>query len=910
MVEKYTKSQQARLYKVEAIATYLEQGVPIITPNQRLASRIKNAWNYQRGDSGVKSWRTADVSAIENWFHASWQKYTFGSPRDHCKKLILDQYAIQQLWCTCIKNSTRGQALLKISATAKQAGNAYKNIKLWRLDMTSDVVRQQFAMDDDSTEFFRWFEEFERLCNVQGCLTPEQCIELMLEDPLSQKFDELVLVEFEDIPPLYRDYFEAKVNQFNEYHDNERQAHTFAVACNTDEDEIYAGANWAKQILSREPNATIGFIHPNLTQQRDRVERIFTEVLDPGAIAVAEPRYIAPFNFSAGVQLSKCPPIKVAVEMLKLTLPEVEVEGAVSVLSSRYSKNDTDDLNGRSVIIKTLYDGGFSTLSGSSLRYILQHTKWVDNDQEHLGISLGDKFLSYAETQKRGEEQLPSLWGLRVIAVLEQLGWPGAESLDSVEYQQIENFYSVLGRLENLDKLSGKFDFLKFLNLLQQLLSETIFQSKTPDSQIQILGLLEGAGLQFSHLWIAEMGHLDWPPTAHPNPFLPIGIQKNMSMPHADADREYHYSSQLINRFSHSADYLYFSYVNLRDGITQKLSGMLSHAKTVSVDQLFDTLLDRPYLSLWKKLETVIQFEDYVDISGPSVSIGESIRGGSSLLEDQSACPFRAFAKYRLGAEALGKLESALTPVDRGILMHDALYRFWGATENSKNLSETGDSKLSCEIESIVKLAIDGFLKTRRFQIGERYLQIEKNRLVSLLEEWIELERQREEFIVVAREKEVEFELGPLKISLRIDRIDEVSDGGKLLIDYKSGSCEVKHWFGERLEKPQLPLYAFVEDNVGAIAYGYVKADKVSFVGISGNSSFSEILQCDDHAILQKRKLDWQGDWRELKDVWERQITSLAQEFIDGNASVNPNFGSQTCRYCDIAALCRKHEVL
>lgn len=911
LANKPIKSREARLYRVEAIASYLDRQIPLITPNQRLASRIKTAWNHRQAGAGLKSWQTADITAIEHWFQTAWQHYVYGVGSEHAGKRVLNQYAKHQLWQSCIKSSPRGLALLKLSATAQQAASAYKTIKLWQLDMDSQAVRQQFVMDEDCSEFICWFDEFELLCEKQNCITPERCIELMLEDSLSLSFEELVLVEFEDIPPLYRAYFSAKVSRFREYHDREKRAQSFAFACDDEEGEIYAAASWVKDILGQQADATIGFIHPQLAQQRSRVERIFSEVLDPAAIAVEEDRYTAPFNFSAGVELSQCPPVKVAIQMLGLLLPEVGVEQIVSVLGSRYCATEIDDLNGRSAIIKALHDGGAATVNGSSLRYLLQNTQWRDIDQQHSGIDLGDQVLSITQTRMLAEQQLPSLWGQRVAVILEQLGWPGAASLDSVEYQQVEHWYTLLADLESIDDISGKLGFQQFLNFLQQLLSETIFQAKTPDSPIQILGLLEGAGLQFSHLWVAGMGHLDWPPAANPSPFLPIGIQRSMAMPHADADREYHFSSQLLDRFSHSADHLCFSYVNIRDGIEQKLSGMLSDVKEISVDGLFVNSSERPYLSFWKKFTDAMQFEDYIDGGGPLLSAEEKVRGGSALLEDQSACAFRAFAKYRLGAESLGELQPALTSMDRGILMHDALFRLWGNIENSTRLAEIESSELTIEIEGAVGSAIKSFLKSRRFQIGEKYLDIERKRLVRLLEEWMSLERQREQFSVVAREEAGEFELGPLKISLRIDRIDEMPDGGKLLIDYKSGNSEVKHWLGQRPEKPQLPLYAFVEgDDISAIAYGYVKAEKSSFIGISDKTNFSEIIPCDDEKALQKRRLDWQGSWQELKGSWQQYITALAQEFIDGNAEVYPSRGMQTCRYCDLAAVCRKHEVM
>ena len=50
----------------------------------------------------------------------------------------------------------------------------------------------------------------------------------------------------------------------------------------------------------------------------------------------------------------------------------------------------------------------------------------------------------------------------------------------------------------------------------------------------------------------------------------------------------------------------------------------------------------------------------------------EQLRGGSALIEDQSQCPFRAFARRRLGAQTLDEPVVGLSSADRGSILHDA----------------------------------------------------------------------------------------------------------------------------------------------------------------------------------------------------------------------------------------------
>ncbi len=69
-----------------------------------------------------------------------------------------------------------------------------------------------------------------------------------------------------------------------------------------------------------------------------------------------------------------------------------------------------------------------------------------------------------------------------------------------------------------------------------------------------------------------------------------------------------------------------------------------------------------------------------------------------------------------------------------------------------------------------------------------------------------------------------------LEFSVRIDRVDRLADGARVLIDYKSGMA-APDWRGERPDNPQLPIYALLRrDALVAVAYGRVNAADCSFV--------------------------------------------------------------------------------
>ena len=69
----------------------------------------------------------------------------------------------------------------------------------------------------------------------------------------------------------------------------------------------------------------------------------------------------------------------------------------------------------------------------------------------------------------------------------------------------------------------------------------------------------------------------------------------------------------------------------------------------------------------------------------------------------------------------------------------------------------------------------------RRFPT--RYLELEAERLTGLVTEWLEFERQRRPFTVSETEVKREVTIAGLTLRLRLDRIDELPDGGQLVID-------------------------------------------------------------------------------------------------------------------------------
>ena len=50
------------------------------------------------------------------------------------------------------------------------------------------------------------------------------------------------------------------------------------------------------------------------------------------------------------------------------------------------------------------------------------------------------------------------------------------------------------------------------------------------------------------------------------------------------------------------------------------------------------------------------------------------------------------------------------------------------------------------------------------------------------------------------------------------------------------------------------------------------------------------------------------SDWLGLKRAWRESLNGVAREFLDGHAAVSPK-SANSCRYCQLWALCRIREL-
>jgi hypothetical protein len=166
-----------------------------------------------------------------------------------------------------------------------------------------------------------------------------------------------------------------------------------------------------------------------------------------------------------------------------------------------------------------------------------------------------------------------------------------------------------------------------------------------------------------------------------------------------------------------------------------------------------------------------------------------------------------------------------------------------------------------------------------------------------VLDKWLEVERLREPFEVEHLEQgtEVARHAG-LEFRVRLDRVDRLADGSRVLIDYKTGKA-VADWRGARPDNPQLPIYALLRPQaLVAVAYGLVNAAECAFVAETDRPQVFKLRG-------RESTLEGMGSLAALIEVWSGRIESLAADFAAGRAAVAPTM--RACKSCSLQGLCR-----
>jgi exodeoxyribonuclease-5 len=166
--------------------------------------------------------------------------------------------------------------------------------------------------------------------------------------------------------------------------------------------------------------------------------------------------------------------------------------------------------------------------------------------------------------------------------------------------------------------------------------------------------------------------------------------------------------------------------------------------------------------------------------------------------------------------------------------------------------------------------------------------------------------------VVDSCEKKFELEVEGLKLNLSIDRIDKLSEGGLVVIDYKTSSIvTTASWAEDRITEPQLPIYvvlALKYEQVEAVSFAKIRSDEIKFIGLSAEEGVLPKVTALEKVTKSSAFYEF-SDWDALLEHWYTSLINIAQEIKEGIASVTISNEADLV-YCDVKPLLRLPERL
>ena len=905
----------------------LDAQAVVLCASLRLARNLRRDHDRIQLALGLGRWPPLRVLTIAQWLDQVTQESLLGGeiPAADAPRLVLDGLQERILWDRAVgalaelegasaDGDAADEALFDREGLASAAAEANALMAAWNIHIPLEAAEQS----EETRQFLRWRSEFRRICDEARWFDAARHLDWQIDalrGGVGRLPRQLALAGFDRYNPqearLARALMQRGVAVYELEQGLPQVAQTGVAALPDRQAECLAAVAWVRAQLAENPAARLGLVVPELGALRETLAALLDDALDPSALRPALAEMPRRYNFSLGLPLARQPCVAVALQLLACaTAGRMLQEEFSALLRQPYWSADIAEADGRARLDALMREFLAPTFTFERARRFARKSGAKGLDIDRLLAHL-EAFKALLAAQP--VRQVPSAWALAFRALLEALGWPGERSLSSHEYQAHGAFASALDSLAGLDAVLGRVSLAEARRRLAQICRERIFQPATiGDPPVQVMGLLEIADTPLDAIWVMGMNEHLWPPPARPNPLLPAALQRLARAPNASAEVQREFAQVIQRRLLRSAPQVWFSWARSEAARALRPSPLLAGMPGIAGSGAADAPPATP------AKPPLGAFEIFEDAQAPPLATDQTLRGGAQLLQAQAICPAWAFYRYRLGAKALETPVDGLDARARGNLLHAALERFWQGRGQSELLAMS-DAERDAAVSLAVEAALADFDAAVEEPLSPRLLTLERERLVRLVLQWLALEARRSAaFRVIAREQEAQVDIEGIAVRLRVDRIDELDDGRRIIIDYKTGGqISQASWAAERIDEPQLPIYAAflprpayegvtAAEGIAGVVFAKVRLDDCAFLGIAADSGLLPKVS----GLAEARKLFPEAqfpDWESLVAHWRERIAAVAREVREGHAAVS--FADEKAlAYCEVKPLLRLPE--
>ncbi len=797
-------------------------------------SHAARLWRRRLGRQSASSAAEAGPWAWHEWTSQLWSTLLVEGLDD---RLLLNRLQEAHLWTGIVAGHLPGATVAPsgLQDLAKLASSALQRAAAFRL---VDRVRSS-ADTADARAFAHWLHLFRERCNRDRLLAPallDDALAFHLRSRIPGVPETLHLIGFQQLTPsqahlldtLSASGIAVRQHTFQQLPGATREAVEFPDA---HQQLRFAVRLMAETVNSRpDEGPRVGLICPTVQEYRPELDRLFRELLAPELESVFTDLSSTPWYFSTPPPLRTVPLVADALDLLRWTVSPLPLERIGQLLLSPFvSTRDSSEARARfDVRSHKQVPALRGSLDLAAFTALLPRPKPDGATQASFGelrtLAQTARQAGLVKTQRSADD-----WTEQIRKLLHAVGWPGSRPLSPLEYQTLQTWEGLLDSLATLQFDGAAVSFSALLDLLSAEAVNIATPAINLDAPVQVLTLAEADALTFDLVVHLDATEENLPRIERRHPLLSQALQRSVGI--GDPAQAFQQARRSLESLVHrSGSVFLLAPLDIAEGKSQLTA--------LSTDLYFNYKQPTDVLTPELPREPVAM-ERLVDPETMPLLTSAEVRGGVDVLRLQAACGFHAFATYRLGADQASPRSLGIDPRESGSLLHKILEILWQQLGSSSALKELSPEQRRATVKQAVE---EGFALHRLSPAAgdtwaERYLNILKRRFARLLIRWLEEhEMQRPAFTVLAQEQKQLLTLGPIRLSIRPDRIDEVA-GGKVFVDYKTSyDLSSKHWLEERPHAPQLPAYALAADpeSIKGIAFAQIRpGEKMGWISLS-----------------------------------------------------------------------------
>ncbi|MEO8308211.1 MAG: PD-(D/E)XK nuclease family protein [Pseudomonadota bacterium] len=864
-----------------SIAAALAAGRSVIVSSPQRAAALGLAWARTQLAAGKSVWSSPDILTWDAWIRREWQRAS--ADESTAAQLCLSTAQELQVWERVLGDNLRQFApdLMRAAARAVQEGV--------RLGSWGSSEEEQLLVDT-----LRQVRECcQRESLVAVSLLPVDALETVVHSGAPLFVGQQRLTWMQSTLAQRKWPSEQTLAGSGAAHPPGPDGEF--IRANSFEAEVVAAADWCQRLLAQDGSRRLLIISALAEPRLPALGNLLWRALSAGTTqelsTSLDPALLA---IEGGEPLLAHGLVADALDALQLMQEPIDTAHLGRVLLSPYCGLGTQ--GGRARLELALRDRGRARWTFNDLRVALSAL----GDSHPVAMELA-AWISRLARHINAPAAPASIWAREFSDSLAQCGFARSGfvqaglvpvgQLDSADAQRLERWNELLDELASLDCVNAPMRAGAALRQLRLLAARGRHRAASGDAAITLTDDLGDPVVSYDGIWVLGLSENRWPRPPRPNPFVLLAEQRRCNWPEAGVTQRMQQARWAQQTWDARTTRLVLSYPAMEGDVHHRPSSLLpgSGGQWVGAARYPALQIGLARLEVAPEGMPALAIE-----SAPQPQ--RRLRNGVQLLELQQQCAFRAQAQLRLGAEPALKTSDGIDKRLRGTLLHRTLEALWREIADQQHLLKLSEAQRLEIIDRSWQRAVAAS-PADRLPADARVMQREALRTRRIILRVLEMETLRAPFQVVEQELKVQATFNTWELGLRIDRVDQLQDGSRLLIDYKSGAPDRMQLDDVNARPIQLAAY------VAALHAQGAGADAVALLSLSPNEKDMGFTGRARDATLLPGRIRQQQDWEQLTHSWQQQIHQLVHEHVQGIATVAPLPGA--CDYCHLDSLCR-----